>query len=272
MIKIAFANIKGGVAKTTDTAMLGASLKKRGYKVLLVDADPQGTLTERAGLIPESIRDNANGLKHQLLDVFEGTVQLKDAIIPTEMGDIVPNSLDMFVADKRFTGPASYYLLKNALVQVENDYDFALIDVLPGAGIMLFNCLVAADFVTIPIFASKSSVRGIKLLKDCMDEVKSSKLNENLKVLGFIVNRFNKQAKFSNQIIDDINKIVVPLLGAQLFETKIRNGIALDECEYRGRSIFFHKPESNVANDFTKLTEEFLERLDKVLDGGLKTN
>lgn len=260
MIKILFANVKGGVAKTTDVAMVAADLKRKGNRVLLIDSDPQGGLTECAGFVPLPKDEDPNGIESQLMDVFDGKKNIKEAIVHTEMGDLVPNSFYFFVADKKYVGPASYLLLKNALKEVENDYDYCLIDSLPGAGIIMYNCLAASDYVIIPILAAKSSVRGISFLQNCIEDVQST-LNPNLKILGFIVNRFNKMTKFGIKIVGEINDLVTSCFGCSVFETKIRNGVAIDECEYEGKSIYLHKPESNVAKDFEALTNEIVERI-----------
>jgi len=262
MIKILFANVKGGVAKTTDVAMVAADLKRKGNRVLIIDSDPQGGLTECAGFVPLPKDEDPNGIQYQLMDVFDGTKSIKDVVVHTEMGDLIPNTFYFFVADKKYVGPASYTLLKRALETVENDYDYCLIDSLPGAGIIMYNCLAASDYVIIPILAAKSSVRGISFLQNLIDDVQKT-LNPNLKILGFIVNRFNKMTKFGIKIVSEINDLVTNCFGAPIFDTKIRNGVAIDECEYEGKSIYLHKPESNVAKDFECLVTEIVERINE---------
>lgn len=264
MITIGFANIKGGCGKTSDTAMVAASLVRHGYRVLVIDGDPQGGLTEAAGLIPVNKKHDASGVSYELMDVLDGKVGIKDALIHSEFGDILPNTFDYFIADKKYTGPASYSLLKNALKNVSRSYDYCLIDCLPGAGYALYSALNCCNYVIIPILAAKSSVRGISLLSSCIDEVKSSKyLNPNLKILGFVVNRFNKQTKFGMKILEEIRQYVKPYVNADLFDTKIRNAVAIDEAQYIGISVFKHKAESNVARDFENLTEEILSRINE---------
>lgn len=263
-VKLLFANVKGGVCKSTDTAMVGAALTKMGKKVLLVDMDGQGGLTEICGLVPASRdEDPINGVAYQVMDVFDGKVDVQKACVKTEFGDVLPNSLGFMLADKKYTGPNSFYLLSNALKGVERKYDYIIIDALPGGGIALYNCLFACDYVLIPILPAKASVRGISYMHEFIKDVKTADKTRKCEVLGFVVNRYNKQTKFGTKILQEISDVVVPYINAPLFNTKIRNGVAIDECEYEGTTVFSHKDgNTNVAKDFEALTLEILEKID----------
>ena len=261
-IKIALCNVKGGVGKTALTNALAASLMRRGYKVLLIDGDPQGNLTESCGLVACNRRDDPDGVVFELKDVLDGTVDIKRAVVPTEAGDLVPNTFNLFLADRLYTDINANYRLKKAITGVERIYDFVIYDSLPGVGTLLYNILGSTDYVIIPILASKSSVRGISILKEQVDAVKNNPLNPNLKILGMVVNRWNKKTNFGAKILSEIQEYVRPYVNAPVFETRIRQGVAVDEAGYYGKSIFSHKEgETNVAKDLDLWTDEILRNV-----------
>lgn len=258
-VKIALCNVKGGVGKTALTNALAASLTRRGYKVLLIDGDPQGNLTESCGLVACNRRDDPEGVNYELKDVLDGTVDIRTAAVPTEAGDLIPNTFNLFLADRLYTDINANYRMKKAVAAVEANYDFVIIDSPPNVGILLFMVLGTVQSVIIPILQAKSSVRGISILKEQIDSVRENPLNPDLKILGMVVNRWNRNTKFGAKILAEIQEYVRPYVNAPVFETKIRQGVAIDEASYYGKSIFSHKEGmSNVARDLEMWTDEVL--------------
>lgn len=155
MKKIVLACQKGGVAKSTTVYTMSAGLNNMGYKVLMIDTDPQANLSFTTGL------DVAN-VKNSLYDVFKGTIPINKAINTSRIGfDIVTGGLNMISADMEFTQTGREYMLKEAIESIEDEYDYCLIDTAPHMGILTINALTAADTVIIPITADIYALMGL---------------------------------------------------------------------------------------------------------------
>ena len=254
MITIALINQKGGVGKTTSAVEIASRFAKAGKKTLSIDADPQANMTYIYGINPDK-----EG-QHTLKDVFSRTVSLKDAVIKTEEGvDLVPNNILMSNADRMFIGVNSMQLLKNALKDVSSLYDICIIDSPPTLGIINWNVLIASDYVIVPVNANALSIQGLRALSETINEVKES-ANPNLKILGLLVTRYNSRTRLSKEAIPDLEIISSKFLSTKVFESKIRQSVAIEDAQANRNSTVKGK-KSPISKDYDALFEEILKEI-----------
>ena len=177
---LALANQKGGVAKTTSVASLGAAFAEQGRRVLLVDLDPQACLTFSLGVDPDAVESSVH-------DVLVGGTDLKDVVVGCEEGvDLVPSTIDLAGAEAvLLSRPAREYVLQGALDDVKRDYDIILLDCSPSLGVLTLNALTAAHGLIIPMPCEMLSHRGVGQLLDTVRDVKKI-LNKKLRVIGIL--------------------------------------------------------------------------------------
>lgn len=248
---IAVTNQKGGTGKTTSTINIGAGLARKGYKVLLIDLDPQGSLTFSAGVdVSES-----NCTVYELL---KGACNADQAITTAKAGnyEIIPADIRLAVAEMEFSGIAGReQLLREALQPVSYKYDFILIDCSPSLGVLTLNALAFADEVYIPLQAEPLALAGMSSLLDTIATV-NRRINPNIEVAGIIVTMFDSR--------NSINKYIIDKLGDKftnkLFKTRIRKNITLADATTAGLDIFAYNDKCNGAKDYTALVDEITER------------
>lgn len=242
---IAICNHKGGVGKTTTALNLAAGLIRKGYGVLLVDCDAQANLTDTLRATPAAY----------LYDMLTG----KAAVEPTKITEslhLLPSSLDMANADTDLNGEIGReYLLRDVLENLSSRYDYILIDTAPSLGLLTINALAAAEGVIIPIQAEYYALKGLKGLTDIISGVKK-RINKRLKISGIIVTQVDNRTTLHKQVIDAIGQQAT----LNLFSATIRNSIAIAEAQAKGCDIFTYAEESNAADDYRKVTEEFIKR------------
>ena len=249
MRTIAVANQKGGVGKTTTAFNLATGLKYCGYNVLFVDLDPQcnSTSSYKAQI------ENTN----TLYDLMDGYCDIKDAIQHTEVGDIIAG--DPCLADfaSKFQSVlGGYFLIRNALEKVKDDYDFCIIDTAPSLGVYLINALCAADGVIIPIKAEKYSVDGLeKLVKTINDTIQNG--NPKLKVYGVVLTAYDKRNKLDREIKDQLPEIG-KMYNFNVFNTVIRTCQTIKDSQAMGESLFVLDAKCNGAVDYANLIKEIL--------------
>lgn len=246
---LAIANQKGGVGKTTTAQALAAGLNNQGKKTLLVDLDPQCNLTYSVGIDPDSV-------KLSVADLLEKKAAASDVVIHAAEGDIIPGNYLLTSADLRFTGTGREYLLSNALKNVCKQYGYIIIDCPPTIGILTVNALAMADSVLIPLTASIYSLQGLGQLNAAIKNTQKY-CNPSLTVNGLLLTRY-RQANFSQQTRDAIKKIA-KMLDTRLYNTTIREGIAIAESQALQGSIFKTAPKSGVASDYAAFIREFLK-------------
>lgn len=241
-----FSQHKGGVGKTTSTATLGAALAQKGNKVLVIDLDAQQNLTysllnrEPAESVYESLT------KDQPLPIYT----VRDNL------DIVPASIELARAEIDLSARmARERILKNLLDPIKDNYDYILIDCPPSLGIVTTNALVASDKLIIPMTAEVLPLKGLRMLDDVVNEVKKF-VNPDLEIGGVILTRFDRRKTLNVEILNSLYKTYKE----KVFETKIRENIALAETTMTGKSIFEYAPKSNGAKDYMALADEFLRR------------
>lgn len=243
---IAFANQKGGVAKTTTVHSLGDALTELGDSVLLVDLDPQACLTYALGIDPESL----DGTLH---DVFAGRVGAGDILIDTDAGPaLLPSSIDLAGAEVHLlTKTGREFVLARALKPLAGSYDFILIDCGPSLGILTINGLTAAHLVAIPFQCDTLSHRGVGQLLETVNDVRSF-TNEDLAVLGGVATMYDGRTNLAKQVLEDVENTH----GLRILPPPIPKSVRVAEAPGRGLSVLSHASTSKPAVAYRQLTEE----------------
>ncbi|MCP4303819.1 MAG: ParA family protein [bacterium] len=240
---IAFANQKGGVAKTTTVHSLGDALAEMGRSVLLVDLDPQACLTYATGLDPDS-------LEVTLHEVFTGRAKASDVVI--ERGDLpalLPSSIDLAGAEVHLlTKTGREFVLARALKKFSDSYDYVLIDCGPSLGILTINGLTAAEWVAIPFHCDTLSHRGVGQLLETVSDVRSF-TNEDLKVLGGIATMFDGRTRLAQQVLADVESVH----RLAVLDPPIPKSVRVAEAPGRGRSVLSHARTSKPAVAYREL-------------------
>ena len=251
---IAVATQKGGEGKTTTSSAMLSGLTLKGYKVLAIDLDAQGNLTNIVGC--ESGEKNSLGLLTKECSITE-------AVQKTDFGDVVAGdkalaSIDAILQNQ--LGKA--HRLKKALEEVRELYDFVIIDCPPALGTLTANALTASDYVVIPTQADISSLQGISQLWETIQEAREY-TNSKLKVAGILLTRYNDRTALNKEIERQLREEIAPLMNTRLFKSHIREAIAIREAKYMQKSIFTYAPRSKVAGDYSNFIDELLSLLKK---------
>ena len=258
-IVISVVNQKGGVGKTTTTVNLGAAVAAKGKRVLLVDIDAQSNLTTHLGMgakeDSEDISDAPQSQEWTIYDVLKGTKRITDVIVKrSENLDVVPSSLLLSAADLELGGVVGReLLLKRAIEKVRDQYDVILIDCPPTLGLLSLNALAAVDKVIVPVQSEYLALHGVRQLLDTIDQVRNV-YNQNLVVGGVLICLHDSRKKLARAVADTIRAY----FGQLVFNTIIRENVALAEAPAKGQTIFEYMPKSSGAEDYTALAEEVL--------------
>lgn len=244
---IAIANHKGGVAKTTTTANLGAALNLAGFRVLVVDLDAQCNLT--ASLCNELIEDEAT-IYGALKSISALPVRkIKEGF------DLCPASLNLSAIDQELAEDLERnYRLTDCINKTANDYDFILLDCPPSLGLLTINALIAANEVYITLTAEGLPTMGLSKLSEMIQKIQK-RLNPALALSGIVITRYNGR-KLNKTVEDSLRA----KFGDIVFKTKIRENIALAEAPLSQSDIFEYAPESNGAKDYKSLADEVTNR------------
>lgn len=244
---IAIINQKGGVGKSTTALALGAGLFLKGYKVLFVDTDAQGNLTDTA---------EADSSGVTVMELLTGEAQVKEAIQQGEKWDIISSSLSLAGADMTITGKGREYRLKKAIEPIKEEYDYIIIDTPPALGILMVNALIACDIAIIPAQADRYSLKGIAQLHTTIETIKKHS-NPALRIKGILLTRYSPRAVLSRNIAEVIEQ-TARKLQTKLFKAKIREAIAIKESQAQRADIFSYAPKSNAAKDYDAFINELL--------------
>ncbi|WP_026493013.1 ParA family protein [Butyrivibrio sp. XPD2002] len=262
-IKIAIANQKGGVGKTTTAINLADALSHFQYKVLFIDLDPQHNSTSTYGAEIDGV--------NTIVDVLKKDCTAKEAVQTTPLGDIIAGDGLLAIEENTFNAKkAREGLLKKQIAELDDEYDFIIMDTPPNLGIYMINALTAADGCIIPIKAEQYAVDGLSLLIDTVNEV-IEVLNEDLKIYGVLMTSYD-----SRNSLDVGIKEVLPEVGDQkgfkTFDTQIRISQDVKKAQairntyddegnviVANRSLFENFKNSNAAIDYVKFTKELLE-------------
>lgn len=248
---IAIANQKGGVGKTTTSVNLAASLGVLEKKVLLIDADPQANATSGLGINVENVDIGT----YQLL---EHTNSAREAIVKTETPnlDIIPAHIDLVAIEIELVDKDQReYMLKKALAEIKDDYDYILIDCAPSLGLLTLNALTAADAVIIPIQCEYFALEGLGKLLNTVKSVQKIH-NPELDIEGLLLTMYDSRLRLSNQVVEEVQKH----FNDMVFKTIIQRNVKLSEAPSYGESIINYDASSKGASNYLSLAHEIIKK------------
>jgi chromosome partitioning protein len=251
---IAIANQKGGTGKTTTTLNLGAALREMGNRVLLIDMDPQASLTLAMGLDPDELETT---IYTALKNVVEaGEMASQEVIVTTGEGlDLIPANIELSQADLDLVRePLGVYALRDVLSPITDAYDYILVDCPPSLGILTTNGLAAADQVIIPLQADYLALKGVNLLLRTITKIQR-RANRRLQIAGVLLTMADLRTLHAREIIDTTRKAFderVPV-----FKTLIKMSVRLKEAPITGQSILAYADDTAGAVAYRELAREF---------------
>ena len=239
---------KGGVGKTATAHNLSAGLAKRGGKVLLIDLDSQCNL---------SFTCKADATKPGSFEVLNGSARASEAIQKTSEGFIMAGSEELAAADTFLNGKRKEYALKDALEEVKQQFDYIIIDTPAALGALTVNALTASDGLIIPVQADIYSLQGLAQIAEAVQAVKKY-CNKALKIKGILLTRYNGRAIISKDMLANFAE-AAKQMQTKLYNTPIREAIAVKEAQAQNVNIFDYAPKSKAAADYNNFIEEFLK-------------
>jgi chromosome partitioning protein len=243
---IAFANQKGGVAKTTTTLNLAAAFAEEGHRVLCIDMDPQGNLTMSQGIDPDT-------LEVSMYDVLVHDVSIREAIRRREV-DIACASIDLAGAEIAMsTKIGRERSLDKALRAIHDDYDFICIDTPPSLGLLTINALTAADKVIVPVQCEYLSMRGLIQLQNTLSMIREN-LNPDVDIAGILPTMVDSRTLHAKEAI----QILEENFGDRVFGARIRKTIRFAEAPVKGMSVLKYDPSGTAADAYRQLAKEVL--------------
>lgn len=260
---IALVNQKGGTGKTQSTENLGVGLASEGKKVLLVDMDPQGSLTislghPKADELPVTMADiMAKVLREEPIAPGEGILHHPEGV------DLMPANISLSGMEVSLVNVMSReQVLKEYIDSVKGNYDYVLIDCMPSLGMLTVNALAAADRLVIPVQAQYLSAKGLEQLLQTVNKVRRQ-INPKLKIDGILLTMVDGRTNYAK----DISNLIRDTYGRKLkvYKTEIPHSVRAAEISAEGKSIFAHDPKGKVAEAYKNLTKEVLKNEERAL-------
>ena len=256
---IAVTNQKGGVAKTTTVANIGAAIAARGHHVCLIDLDPQAHLTMHLGAEPRNPRTSVYDVLVADAPLAAATLQVAERLW------LVPSVIDLAAAETELVSVVGReQILRDRLGGLPDHYEFVFIDCPPSLGLLTLNALAAAHEVVIPLQPHFLALQGLGKLLETVSLVRQ-RINPGLRVSGVMLCMYESSTRLASEVVADLRNFLdaardtdAPWAGARIFDTVVRRNIKLAECPSHGLTIFDYEPNSNGARDYLALTEEFL--------------
>ncbi len=256
------ANQKGGVGKTTTALNLGAGLANLGKKVLLIDLDPQANLSSGVGFKKANNQEERPASEKEasyksIYDVLVNNTPLSSVFISTDIENLylVPSHLSLAGAEIEIVNMlARETLLKKALQEFKEPFDYVFIDCPPSLGLLTINALTAADHVLIPIQCEYFALEGLSQLIQTLDLVRN--INPSLTIGGVILTMYATRTKLSQNVVNEVKEYFKDIV----FDTIIPRNVRLSEAPSYGQTIFQYDPKSSGAQSYLKLAEEFIKR------------
>ncbi|MDZ7588711.1 MAG: ParA family protein [Parasphingorhabdus sp.] len=254
MIRIAIANQKGGVGKTTTTINLGTALAATGLRVLIIDLDPQGNASTGLGLMQSDRRCNS-------YDVLIGAASLDEAAHDTKIPklEIVPATVDLSGAEIELVElDQRTHRLRMAIDSAEGHWDICLIDCPPSLGLLTINAMVAVDSLLVPLQCEFFALEGLSQLLQTIDRIRG-RFNANLSVMGVVLTMYDRRNRLTEQVSDDVRAC----LGEVVFQTVIPRNVRLSEAPSHGLPALIYDHRCSGSQAYIDLARELIERLPK---------
>jgi chromosome partitioning protein len=243
---ISISNHKGGVGKTTSTINIGAGLAALKKKVLLIDLDPQANLSQSLGLMTQ---------EKNVYGAIRGEYPLQPIEVTKGLW-VIPSTLDLSGAEVELSSEAGReYILRELIEPIRNNYDYILIDSPPSLGLLTINAFTASNEILIPLQAQYLALQGLSKLMEVIDKIQR-RLNKELTVSGIFVTQYDHRKVLNRDVLATIQEH----FKATVFNTKIRDNIALAEAPTQGLDIFRYNPKSYGAEDYAALCKEIAKR------------
>ncbi|MDF2844060.1 MAG: ParA family ATPase [Herbinix sp.] len=250
---IVIANQKGGIGKTTTATALSSILAKKGYKTLLIDADMQGNSTDTF----RAIIEGQATLYDVLLESDSQRTSIVEAIQHTEVGQIVAADPLLRKADEVLNSDVNgLYRLQDAISELKG-YDYIIIDTAPSMNSLLYNCLISADKVIVPITADRYGLQGLSQLNQTIQAIKKRQ-NTRLTIAGLLLVKFNERTNLSKEVKESLDTIANQM-ETKLFKTSIRESTKAKEAQALRKALIDYAPNSTTALDYISFTNELIK-------------
>jgi chromosome partitioning protein len=258
---IAVVNQKGGTGKTTTCENLGVGIANTGKKVLLIDTDPQASLTISLGFPkPDDLYPTLSTLMTKVMQ--DEDLKPKEGVLHHKEGvDLIPSNIELSGLEVSLVNAMSREtILKQYLDTVKKEYDYVLLDCMPSLGMLTINALAAADNVLIPVQAQYLPAKGLEQLLQTINKVRKQ-INPKLKIEGILLTMVDSRTNYAK----DISNLIRETYGGKLkvFHADIPRSVRAEEISAEGKSIFEHDPKGKVAEAYRKLTKEVLDSGEK---------
>jgi chromosome partitioning protein len=241
---ISLSNHKGGVGKTTSAINIGAGLTTLGRRVLLIDLDPQANLSQSLGIVSPT---------STIYGALRGEYPLQPMKLLPGL-DVIPSTLDLSGAEVELSGEAGReYILREILEPLRPSYDYILIDCPPSLGLLTINAFTASDEILIPLQAQFLAMQGLAKLIEVVDKIKK-RLNKGLSLGGIFITQYDSRKVLNRDVVTSIREN----LGERVFNTIVRDNVALAEAPSQGVDIFRYSPKSAGAEDYLSLAKEIV--------------
>lgn len=255
MIRIAIANQKGGVGKTTSAINLGTALAATDLRVLLIDLDPQGNASTGLGIAHDK-RERSS------YDVLLGDVSVEEAVVATKVPglDVLPATVDLSGAEVELVGVEQRtHQLDHALKNAERHWDVVLIDCPPSLGLLTMNAMVAADRLLVPLQCEFFALEGLSQLLSTVERVRA-RFNPGLAILGVALTMHDRRNRLTEQVSSDVRDV----LGSVVFDTVIPRNVRLSEAPSHGMPALIYDHRCSGSESYIALARELLRRLPQI--------